>query len=50
MVVKMGRVLSVIKRISAFITLHSKKQVLQAPVLSYLEYWPVVWLSAARKT
>ena len=49
MVVKMGRVLSVTKRCSAFLTPHSKKQVLQALVLSYLDYCPVVWLSAARK-
>jgi hypothetical protein len=49
MVVKMGRALSVIKRCSAFVTSHSKKQVLQALVLSYLDYCPVVWLSAARK-
>ena len=32
MVVKMGRVLAVIKRCSAFLTPHSKKQVLQALV------------------
>jgi hypothetical protein len=49
MVVKMGRGLSVIKRCSAFLTPHSKKQVLQALVLSYLDYCPVVWSSAARK-
>ena len=49
MVVKMGRGLAVIKRWSAFLTPHSKKQVLQALVLSNLDYCPVVWSSAARK-
>ena len=43
MVVKMGRGRAVIK------TPHSKKQLLQALVLSYLDYYPVVWPSAARK-
>jgi hypothetical protein len=38
MVVKMGRGLDVIKRGSAFLTPHSKKQVLQALVSSYLGY------------
>ena len=32
-----------------FLTPHSTKQVLQALVLSYLDYCPVVWSSAARK-
>ena len=49
MVVKMGRGLSVIKKCSHFLTPHSKKQVLQALVLSYLDYCLIVWLSAARK-
>ena len=49
MVVKIGRGMSVIKRWSAFLNPHSKKQVLQALVLSYLDYSPVVWSSAARK-
>ena len=49
MVAKMGRGLAVIKRCSAFLTPHSKKQVLQALVLSNLGYCPVVWSSAARK-
>ena len=40
MVVKMGRGLPVINRCSFFITTHSKKQVLQALVLSYLDYCP----------
>ena len=47
-VVKMWRGLSVIKRCSAFLTPHSKKQVLQALVLSHLDYCPVLWSSAAR--
>ena len=42
-VVKMGRGLSLLNRCS--LTPHSKKQVLQALVLSY----PVVWSSSARK-
>ena len=45
MVVKLGRGLCVIKRL----TPHSKKQVLQALILSYLDYSPVVWSSATRK-
>ena len=49
MVVKMGRGLSVITRWSAFLTPHSKKQVLQVLVLPSLDYCPVVWSSAARK-
>ena len=49
MVVKTGRGLSVIKRCSAFLTPHSTKQVLQALVLSNLDYCPVVWSSAAKK-
>ena len=46
---KIGRGLSIIKRCSAYLTPHSKKQVLQALVLSYLDYCPVLGLSAARK-
>ena len=42
MVVKMGRGLSVIKRCSAFLTPLSKKQVLQALVLSNIDYCPVL--------
>ena len=49
MVVMMERGLSVIKRCSAFLTPHSKKQVLQALVLSYLDHCPVMWTSAAKK-
>ena len=41
----MGRGVAVIKRCSAFLT----PQVLQALVLSNLDYCPVVWSSAARK-
>ncbi|CDQ88707.1 unnamed protein product [Oncorhynchus mykiss] len=47
MVVKMRRCLSVIKRCSAFLTPHSKKQVLQALVLSCLDSCPVMWSSSA---
>jgi hypothetical protein len=49
MVVNIGRGLSIIKRLSAFLTPHSTKQVLLALVLSYLDYCPVMWLSVARK-
>ena len=49
MVVKMGRGLAVMKRCSAFLTPHSTKQVLQALVLSNLDYCPVMWSSAAGK-
>ena len=49
MVVKMGRGLSVIKRCSAFLTPRSTKQVLQVLVLSYLNYYPVIWSRAAKK-
>jgi hypothetical protein len=41
MVVKMERGLSLLKRCSAFLTPHSKKQILQALVLSYLDYCQV---------
>jgi hypothetical protein len=40
--------LSVIKRCSAFLRPHSTKQVLQVLVLSYLDYCPVIWSSAAK--
>ena len=40
---------SVIKRYSAFLTPHSTKQVLQALVLSYPDYCPVILSSAAKK-
>ena len=49
MVVKMGRGLAVIKRCSAFLIPHSKKLLLQALVLSNLDYCRVLWSSAARK-
>ena len=49
MVVKVGKGLSVIKRCSTFLTPHSKKQVQQALVLSYLDQCQDVWPSAARK-
>ena len=48
-VVKKGSGLYVIKILSAFLTPHSKEQVQQALVLSYLDYCPVLWSSAARK-
>jgi hypothetical protein len=50
MVVKMGRGLSIRKRCSAFLTPHSTNQVLQALVLSYLDYCPVVVKCCKRKT
>ena len=37
------------KDILCFLTPHSTKKVLQALALSYLDYCPVVWSSAARK-
>ena len=37
------------KRCSAFLTPHFKNQVLQALVLSYLDYCLVMWSSASRK-
>lgn len=46
---KMGRVLSMIWCCSAFLTSQSTRQVLQALVLSYLDYYPAVWSSAAKK-
>ena len=49
MVVKMGRGLAIIKKMLCFLTPHSKKDVLQAQVLSNLDYCPVVWSSVARK-
>jgi hypothetical protein len=49
MVVKLGRGLVVIKRCCDFLTPHSKKKVLQAVVLSYLDYCPDMWSSAARR-
>ena len=36
------------KEMLCFYGTHSKKQVLQALVLSYLDYCPVVWSNAAR--
>ena len=44
----MGTDLSVTGRCSAFLTSQSTRQVLQALVLSYLEYCPAVWSSAAK--
>ena len=48
-VVKMGRSLSIIKRCSAFLTTLSTRQVLQALVLSHLDYCSVVWSGATKK-
>ena len=45
----MGRGLAILKRCSDFLPPHSKKKVLQALVLSNLDYCPAVWSSAARK-
>ena len=42
-VANMGRSLSIIKRYSTFLTALSTRQVLQALVLSHLDYCPVVW-------
>ena len=48
-VAKMGRSLSIIKRCSALLTSLSTKQVLQALVLSHLDYCSVVWSGATKK-
>ena len=48
-VAKMGRSLSIIKRCSAFLTTLSTRQVLQALVLSHLDYCSVVWSGATKK-
>jgi hypothetical protein len=45
-VAKMGRSLSIIKQCSAFLT---TRQVLQALVLSHLDYCPVVWSGASKR-
>ena len=47
-VAKMGRCLSIIKRCSALTTL-STRQVLQALVLSHLDYCSVVWSGATKR-
>ena len=48
-VAKMGRSLSIIKRLPAFLTTLSARQVLQALVLSHLDYCSVVWSGATKK-
>lgn len=48
-VAKMGRSLSIIKRCSACLTTLSTRQVLQALVLSHLDYCSVVWSGATKK-
>ena len=46
---KMGGGLSMIRRCSEFLTPTSAVQVIQALVLSHLDYCPVVWSNAAKK-
>ena len=48
-VAKMGRSLSIIKCFSAFLTTLSTRQVLQAIVLSHLDYCSVVWSGATKR-
>ena len=48
-VAKMGRSLFIIKRFSAFLTTLSTRQVLQALVLSYLDYCSIPWSGATKK-
>ena len=48
-VAKMGRSLSITKRCSAFLITLSTRQVLQALVLSHLDYCSVVWSGATKK-
>ena len=48
-VAKMGRNMSIIKRCSAFLTTLSTRQVLQALVLSHLDYCSVVWSGVTKK-
>ena len=47
---KMGRSLSIIKRCSDFLTALLTKKVLQAIVLSHLDYCSVVWSGATKRT
>ena len=46
---KMGRSLSIIKRYSPLLTALSTRQVLQALVLSHLDYCSVVWSGATKR-
>ena len=48
-VAKMGRSLSMIKCCFTFLTALSTRQVLQALVLSHLDYCSVVWSGATKK-
>ena len=48
-VAKMGKSLSIIKRCSAFLTILSTRQGLQALVLSHLDYCSVVWSGATKR-
>ena len=48
-VAKMGRSLSIIKRCSAFLTTLSTRQVLQALVLSHLDYCSIMWSGATKR-
>jgi hypothetical protein len=48
-VAKIGRGLSIVKRCSAFLTTTSISQVLQAQVLSHLDYCPVMWSGATKR-
>jgi hypothetical protein len=48
-VAKMGRSLCLIKRCSAFLTTLSTRQVVQALVLSHLDYCSVMWSGATKK-
>ena len=48
-VAKMGTSLSIIKCCSAFLTTLSTGQVLQALVLSHLDYCSVVWSGATKR-
>ena len=45
----MGRGLSIIRRCAGFLTSTSVVQVIQALVLSHLDYCPAVWSSAVKK-
>jgi hypothetical protein len=48
-VAKMERSLSIIKQCSAFLATLSTRQILQALVLSHLDYCSVVWSGATKK-
>ena len=46
---KMGRSIAVTRKCSKYITSDTMKEVIQALVLSHLEYCPAIWSSAAKK-